>query len=599
MARAIDLDKSFPPDCVARDIGELYHRWETLRNTWRQEKEELRNYVFATDTTTTTNRILDWKNSTTRPKLCQIRDNLLTNYMEGLFPTDNWLKWEGANEDSDSADKAQVIEDYMRVKTRHQFFRNTVEQLVSDWIDYGVLMVTAEWVDKNEEPTDDQPLGRVGYKGPKAVRISPLDFVFDPTAPDFEDTPKIQRQLMTVGDLAVALADNPEKGYLQEAFDRMMQRRQHVRGASTRQQFVFGSQQGDAAKDQAFQRDGFSSYREYLQSDFVEVLDFYGSILDRESGTLEKDVALTVVDRTFIVRRGPIPHWVRGRNIITAPWRSRPDNLYGMGPLDNLVGMQYRIDHLENLKADVFDLIAVPTIKVTGSVPDFQYGPNAKIFVGDEGDVDFLRPPTEALTADVQIDLLEREMEAMAGAPREAMGFRSPGEKTKFEVQQLENAANRMFIHKLKKFDELVMEPLLNLMLETARRNMDGTDVLRVVDEYGVAVFNTITREDIVADGLLRPLGSTKTAARANMLQNLLGLTGSAMGQDPQVKVHWSGEKLAKVGAELIDGKQFDLFQPNIRVTEQLNTQRLAQAGEEQVNTEALTPAGVTEDDVG
>jgi hypothetical protein len=27
-----------------------------------------------------------------------------------------------------------------------------------------------------------------------------------------------------------------------------------------------------------------------------------------------------------------------------------------MGPLDNLVGLQYRIDHLENAKADALDL---------------------------------------------------------------------------------------------------------------------------------------------------------------------------------------------------------------------------------------------------
>jgi hypothetical protein len=33
-------------------------------------------------------------------------------------------------------------------------------------------------------------------------------------------------------------------------------------------------------------------------------------------------------------------------------------------------------------------------------------------------------------------------MEEMAGAPKEAMGFRSPGEKTKYEVQRLESAAS-------------------------------------------------------------------------------------------------------------------------------------------------------------
>ena len=55
-----------------------------------------------------------------------------------------------------------------------------------------------------------------------------------------------------------------------------------------------------------------------------------------------------------------------------------------MGPLDNLVGMQYRIDHLENLKADVFDQIAYPIIKIRGDVEDFDFEPAARIYMGEE-----------------------------------------------------------------------------------------------------------------------------------------------------------------------------------------------------------------------
>lgn len=53
-------------------------------------------------------------------------------------------------------------------------------------------------------------------------------------------------------------------------------------------------------------------------------------------------------------------NWLGKTSIVHAGWRYRPDNLWAMGPLDNIVGMQYRIDHLENLKADAMDL-AVPS----------------------------------------------------------------------------------------------------------------------------------------------------------------------------------------------------------------------------------------------
>ena len=120
-----------------------------------------------------------------------------------------------------------------------------------------------------------------------------------------------------------------------------------------------------------------------------------------------------------------------------------------MGPLDNLVGMQYRLDHLENLKADVFDLIAHHVLKIKGHVEDFDYGPGETIYVGDEGDVEFMRPDVTALNADMQIDRLEAKMEDMVGAPKQAMGIRTPGEKTKFEVQTLDNASSRIFQSKI------------------------------------------------------------------------------------------------------------------------------------------------------
>ena len=124
-----------------------------------------------------------------------------------------------------------------------------------------------------------------------------------------------------------------------------------------------------------------------------------------------------------------------------------------MGPLDNLVGMQYRIDHLENLKADAFDQIAVPLIKIKGLVEDFEFQPGERIYTGEDGDVEFLRPESSILQANLEIQELEAEMEIMAGAPREAMGIRTPGEKTAFEVQRLDAAASRTFQHKINAFE--------------------------------------------------------------------------------------------------------------------------------------------------
>ena len=70
--------------------------WDTYHNQMQSKINdwiEIQEYIFATDTTTTSNSTLPWKNSTTLPKLCQIRDNLHSNYLSALFPNDSWLQW--------------------------------------------------------------------------------------------------------------------------------------------------------------------------------------------------------------------------------------------------------------------------------------------------------------------------------------------------------------------------------------------------------------------------------------------------------------------------------------------------------------------------
>lgn len=551
------------PEYLATQISNFYDDWQKRRLPWLKEKEELRNYIFATDTTKTTNSQLPWKNSTTLPKLCQIRDNLHANYMAALFPNSDWLTWEGDDADAQEIGKRRTIESYMTNKLRQSDFEEQVSQLVYDYIDYGNVCASTEFV--NETKVDAETGETiVGYVGPKIVRISPIDIVFNPVAQDFVRTPKIIRSVKTLGDIAADIEDRPEQGYMVDVFNKITNHRQAI-GTVTAE---------DRIKDNGYQMDGFGSIVNYYQSGFVEVLEFHGDIFDLESNVLLKNHIITVVDRKHIIRSVPNPSW-RSQSVRHTGWRQRPDNLWAMGPLDNLVGMQYRIDHLENLKADVFDLIAHPLLKIRGYVEDFEYAPGERIYVGDEGDVDFMSPDTTALNADTQIAILEQKMEEMAGAPRQAMGIRTPGEKTAFEVQTLDNASSRIFQNKTKHFEMAFLENLVNDMLELARRNMQASDLIRVIDdEFGVALFTTITPEDLKARGRIRPVGARHFAANANQFQNIIQLYNSPAAQDPAVSAHISGLQTAKTFEKLLDIEEFQLVVPNIRVAEQADTQR-------------------------
>jgi len=350
-------------------IGGMWDSWNMQRQGWLEEKKELRNYLFATDTSTTSNKTLPWKNSTTIPKLCQLRDNLHSNYISAMFSNEEWAMWQAGNLEAANIAVKQAVTNYIKNKIQERNLRQTFSQLVYDYIDYGNAFAEVVWVyetRQNEDTGEDDIL----YVGPDIIRISPLDIVFNPTAPDFKSSPKIRRYVKSIGELE---------------------------------------------KDKDIYTD-HPSFAEALKK-VKEVRGYIGNY------------KVTDVDK-------------------------RQDNLYAMGPLDNLVGMQYRIDHLENAKADAMDLAIHPPLGVSGNVEEFSWGPGEVIDMGDDGNILELGKSLQAvIAAQNDIQAMENKMEEMAGAPRQAMGIRTPGEKTAFEVQTLENAAGRIFQEKVNNFE--------------------------------------------------------------------------------------------------------------------------------------------------
>ena len=554
----LDFTTVVSPDLLACEIGNRYREWDMLRRPWIEGRKELRNYLYATSTLTTSNAILPWSNTTTIPKLTQIADNLHANYMATLFPQNKWMRWEALDKSSAYARKAGIIQEYMDNKLRQSNFISTASALLQDWIQTGNCFATVKFEKTYRIKEDGQTV--LSYIGPRMVRISPYDIVFNPVAESFDKSPKIIKSILTMGEVAKMVEDNPEDAYMAQVFSKMVNARAAVRN---------GGNTWD--KSEGFIADGFSSIQQYYDSNYVEILTFYGDIYDYESSKLMRDRVITVVDRAYILNNVENPSWAGTAPIFTVGWRERPDNLYAMGPLDNLVGMQYRIDHLENLKADVFDQIAYPVMKIKGDVQEFNFEPGAKIYLGEEADVAYLVPDATALQADFQIRSIEDKMEEMAGAPRQAMGIRTPGEKTAFEVQQLQNSASRIFEHKAAHFERMFLEKVLNAMLEVARRNMDVAEEIAVTDAAsGAQTFITIQKEDIVGNGKIVPIGARHFAERARRVQNLQQLWTVKAG-DPAVGAHLSGKEFARILAEELGEPK--LFGENIAVKEQMETQ--------------------------
>lgn len=592
MADVFQIDQ-IQQDQLAIQIGLRWYEYDTARATWKQQKQELRNYIVATDTKDTANSKLPWRHTTTIPKLTQIRDNLHAQYMSALFPNEDWLRWEAYSADGLNKEKKEAIQFYMRNKLRRTEFQKLVSDLLYDYIDYGNVFATAEYMKevRPADPKDPNSLPTILFQGPKAKRISPYDIVFDPTNDSFYSGWYITREVKSLGDLRkdINRLTGSKKRTAVAAYERMMSNRRSVAG-----NYDFGKFDTTVG----IQIDGFGTYSQYLKSDYCEILTFHGDWYNRQEDTLSEDRIISVMDRVIVLNDEQNTTWNGNKGAVHGTWRGRSDTLIGMGPLDNLVGMQYKIDHLENIKADMFDLIAMPPVKIKGTVENFSWEPLAEIYLGEDADVEMLSIDAKALQAETQIQILEQKMEEFAGAPRQAVGQRTPGEKTAFEIQVLEQNSTKMFQEKTQRFEVNVMEPLLNMMLECARRNIEAVDLVSTMDsDFGTINFIQITKEDLSIEGKIVPIGARHFLQRNLAIQNYIGLR-NAIAADPTVMAHISGKAEARMFEDLLGLEKYDLVRDNVRVEEAMETAQLQQEGMQAMQEQQATPATNMERDV-
>ena len=213
-------------------------------------------------------------------------------------------------------------------------------------------------------------------------------------------------------------------------------------------------------------------------------------------------------------------------------------------------------------------------------------------YIAEGGSVKNLSPDTTILSADLQIRETEEKMELYAGAPREAAGVRTPGEKTKFEVMTLDNARGRVYQHKMRQYEVGFLEHIINGELQLARTYMGKEgDTIRQDDDNGVSLFTSISKEDLTLKGKFSAIGARHFAKQAQIAQNLIQFQ-QMLAQDQDMALHVSSKELAKLWKELLELGNTKLIQEFIRITERLEAARLQKAAEGQLQSEDKVPVG-------
>lgn len=575
--------RALTPDSMADEIVNSWSRFKLARSSWEAEMVELRAFQFATSTRTTEAGQPGFKNSTTIPKLAEIATNIRANSAAHLFGNPHWAQFEAFDKDAATIEQRRVIEAYVRTKVKRQGYELVLGTVLDDWLFAGACFAQQRYM--TETGVDSTGQTTIIYQGPILERIAPQDIAFDVTATSWKAARKIIRKIYTLGDIAKLVKQGTLDGFTPELIENIRSTRMNVRSAG-----LIKAPEGVDWEGANLSRDGFGDLLDYMNSDLVEVHEFYGDMYSIETGEFLENHKIVVVDRRVTISSAPIVSANGSQYLYYSTPENRPDNLMGLSPLARIIGMQFKLDKLENMRADIFDRIANPIVVEKGDVEFYgtRGAPGGRYVVDENGDVTNLVPDTTILNADFQIQATMNMMEELAGSPRNTSGFRTPGEKTKFEVQFLENGANRIFRDRTKKFEQEFLEPILNDMVQLGRENLGQSDLVSTEGAtFKTQEFIAVTKDMLVVSGKIRARGSSLFAEKANALQNLIGIMSSpAFGF---VQRHFSSIGIAKALEELAELQEFNIVLENIAIQEDQASQRLA--GESQAATTATDSA--------
>ena len=566
----LDLEMPFGDQGrLASYILDEWYEKDAYREPAKSRWEEIEAYKYATDTKNSLMGGSAFDHSTHIPVIAPISQDLEAIVGQVTMPHEDWFTFQPEDRASAPKEKRSKVVSYIKNRHRISGFKKEKEKLDSDLVTYGNAFAMVEWIDESSED-------KGGYIGPKLMRISPYDIVFDPTASSFDSSYKIIRQIISMG----KLLQWKEKGLVNtDAADLILaNRRTHGTRRMTSHE-----------KDQQYTPQGFTTYDAYMTSGVVEILWFYGDIYDQEGGKLHKNRKIASVDGTYVLFDEEIDTHTGKPHIYKAGWEVRPDNLWSMGPLDNIVGINYQVNHRENAKNDALDKLIYPDKVFVGDVEEkYDDETGQTIYLAPEGGgVQEIAMNTQFFQYNLEIDALTNMARTSARLPLDLVGFRSPGEKTFGEVSALTEGAMRGFIHKTMSYESF-LEEILTAELELAHKHISGVLQVPGQAEGGIIPFLDVTRADLKVSGSLVAKGSQRFARKNQMMSTLSQL--SATGILDRTAVHQSSKKLAELVEELTELDGFGVFEEYAQVYESAELQQLQNEAQMQVLEQGLEP---------
>lgn len=548
------------PEQKASRIVFQYEEWQSYKEGAMNEWEEIEAYLYATDTTSLNDA---FDHTTHIPILSEIKEDLEAIMYATILPHDDWLGWRPHDFEAAVIDKRDKALAYVNNRNNLNGFRKTIRKLIHDYVVYGNAFVQVYHCNENRVSKDGTLIP--GYYGPKLTRISPYDIVFDPTVECFEKTPKIVRELISIGEFSKRAK---QLGWDADTVKLVLERRNSNRQTG----------RSEPHKNQQYVPDGFNSIEAYLYSGKVEILWFYGDVFDDETLEVHESRCVGVVDRFHVL----FDYEVENPRIHKAGWGLRPDNLWSQSPLSKIVGMNFQINHRENAKSTSLDKFIYPDRVLSGDVEEVYDDETGQTrYIGIQGsDVRDISPDGSILAFDTQVDRLLSLARSAARLPPQLVGFRTPGEKTLGEAQLLQDGAFRGFIHKAEQFELDLLEPAITDELEIGADTLSTALIAETDTANGIRYIN-ITKDDLRSNGKLVPYGARRFSRDIQQLTMLQQLGNSNLANI--IQNHIISANLARTVERLGGFEKYTFIEKFGAIDEAVEMQSHQQAAEQTI----------------
>jgi len=556
----------------ANTIITTWDKWDRSKSPAINKWREVEAYRYATDTTSLPSGNA-FTHATHMPVTGSIGQDLEAILKQVVLPHEDWFTFEPMDAQAARQEQRKTIVSYLKNRHALNGFESTIDKLKGDLVTYGNCFSQVSHVDKSVGD-------REGYVGPQPSRISPYDICFDPTASRFEDSPKIIREIISLGELF----RRGENGTLdRDQVQLLLKERQ-----------VSSSSKSGEDKNEQYTPMGFDTYQSYLTSGFVELLWFYGDIYDADKMELHESKMIVVADTSYTLKEEDIQTASGKAHIYKSGWQDLPDNLWSMGPLENIIGINYQINHRENGKSEALDRLIYPDKVYQGDVEEmYDEDTDTITYLAPEGGgVQELAINTQFFSFDLQIDRLTHSARGAARLPSDLTGFRSQGEKTLGEVAALTEGGMRGFIDKAGNLERTTLEPLLKAEVELAHQHFGSAFSVPNKSEAGFIEMLNVSKEDLSINGVLVPRGSKRFARKNQLLASLTQLSATPLFQ--VAAPHLSSIGAANLMGELLEVQDEGLFEENAQVIEATEQQQMIDQAE-QSNAIAASQAGIEE----